>query len=164
MTMTKLTQPVSIRPVEADDLLPLAQWIETIPLWQRYGLTASKARLQLMRGLSAGDVLLVADCPAASQERACGLAWCVPGGAFGRSMYLRLLGVHPALAGQGIGRALLEQAEAAALDVGSDLFLLVSDFNHDAQRFYRRQGYEQVGAIPDYVVPGVTELIFRKRL
>ena len=45
----------------------------------------------------------------------------------------------------------------------SDVFLLVSDFNHVAQAFYRRLGYVQVGAIPDYVVSGVTELVFRKR-
>jgi hypothetical protein len=47
--------------------------------------------------------------------------------------------------------------------VSSDLFLLVSDFNHDAQRFYQRQGYQQIGAIPGYVLPDVSELIFRKR-
>ena len=45
----------------------------------------------------------------------------------------------------------------------ADVFLLVSDFNTTAQAFYRRLGYEQVGAIPGYVVPGITELIFRKR-
>jgi ribosomal-protein-alanine N-acetyltransferase len=44
------------------------------------------------------------------------------------------------------------------------MVLLCSDFNTEAQRFYRRAGYEQVGALPDYVVPGVAELIFRKRL
>jgi len=40
------------------------------------------------------------------------------------------------------------------------VFLLASDFNEDAQAFYRRLGYQQVGAIPDYVVPGITELIY----
>jgi ribosomal protein S18 acetylase RimI-like enzyme len=43
-----------------------------------------------------------------------------------------------------------------------DLFLLVSDFNVDAQNFYRQMGYLKVGEIADYVVPGVSELIFRK--
>jgi hypothetical protein len=46
----------------------------------------------------------------------------------------------------------------------SDLFLLVADFNTDAQQFYQRRGYEQVGAIPAYVLPDVTELIYRKRV
>ena len=43
------------------------------------------------------------------------------------------------------------------------MFLLVSDFNTDAQQFYQRLGYRQVGKLDDYVVPGVSELIFWKR-
>ena len=39
----------------------------------------------------------------------------------------------------------------------------MSDFNAAAQAFYGRLGYEQIGTIPGYVVPGVSELIFRKR-
>ena len=45
-----------------------------------------------------------------------------------------------------------------------DLFLLVSSFNRRAQDLYRRHGYAQVGEIPDYIVDGHSELIFRKRL
>jgi hypothetical protein len=44
------------------------------------------------------------------------------------------------------------------------VFLLVTDSNSSAQRFYRRLGYTHIGAIPDYVVPGITELIFFKKL
>jgi ribosomal protein S18 acetylase RimI-like enzyme len=83
-------------------------------------------------------------------------------GAFGRSAYLRLIGVRPDKARSGIGAQLLNHIEQSIS--GTDLFLLVSDFNRDAQVFYRRQGYEQIGAIPGYVLPDVTELIFRKRL
>ena len=61
-----------------------------------------------------------------------------------------------------MGAALLQEVEARA--TSSDLFLLVSHFNEGAQRFYRRMGYEQIGAIPGYVLPDVTELIFRKVL
>jgi hypothetical protein len=41
---------------------------------------------------------------------------------------------------------------------------LVSDFNVQAQRFYLRQGYTQVGVIDAYVLPDVAELLFRKRV
>ena len=58
--------------------------------------------------------------------------------------------------------ALLTEVESQAKS--RDLFLLTSDFNEGAQRFYRRMGYTQIGAIPSYVVPDVTELIFRKQL
>jgi len=88
----------------------------------------------------------------------------MPTGGFGRSAYLRLLAVNEAYAGLGIGTGLLAHAEQLAARSTKDMLLLVSDFNVDAQRFYQRQGYAQIGAIPDYVVPGVTELLFRKLL
>ncbi len=56
----------------------------------------------------------------------------------------------------------MEFAEAHAQS--RDIFLLVSDFNHDAQRFYNRLGYQQVGKLDDYVMQGVSELVFRKRV
>jgi ribosomal protein S18 acetylase RimI-like enzyme len=87
--------------------------------------------------------------------------WLVERGAFNRSAYIQLIGVRPAARGGGIGRALMEFAEAHAQS--RDIFLLVSDFNADAQRFYARLGYTQVGKLDDYVVQGVNELILRKR-
>jgi len=45
-----------------------------------------------------------------------------------------------------------------------DLLLLVSDFNAPGQHFYQLHGYQEVGALTDYVCPGITELIYRKRL
>jgi ribosomal protein S18 acetylase RimI-like enzyme len=38
----------------------------------------------------------------------------------------------------------------------------VSDFNPKAQAFYRRLGYTRVGTLADYVVPGITEYLYRK--
>lgn len=148
---------MKIRRLEAQDIPAVAAWVVTIPLWQRYGLTVEKLSEQLEAALDT-HLILTAD----AETRAVGLAWCVPVGAFGRSPYLKLLGVRPDYAGQGVGARLLDGLEAELL--GGDLFLLVSDFNHDAQRFYARQGYTQIGAIPGYVLPDVTELIFRKRL
>ena len=110
--------------------------------------------------MARGEWLLTAD----SDTPACGFAWAIPNGAFGRSPYLRLIGVQPQATGAGIGGRLLRAIEERAAQVASDLFLLVSDFNIDGQRFYTAHGYTQIGAIADYVQIGVTELIFRKRL
>ncbi|MBZ0276943.1 MAG: GNAT family N-acetyltransferase [Anaerolineae bacterium] len=150
-----------VRPMTRDDVPVIVRWMVEIPLWQRYGLTVEKATSQFERAFERHDVLLAADHAGWS---ACGFAWCLPEGAFGRSMYLRLIGVHPEKAGSGVGGVLLTQAEREAAKTGRDLFLLVSDFNADAQRFYRHHGYEQIGAIPGYVLPDTAELIFRKRL
>jgi ribosomal protein S18 acetylase RimI-like enzyme len=151
------------RPMERPDIVLLAGWLAALPLLQRYGFTADKAGAALEQALRQADTLLVCDTEG-TPGRACGLAWVMPTGGFGRSAYLRLLAVNEAYAGLGIGTGLLAHAEQLAARSTKDMLLLVSDFNVDAQRFYQRQGYAQIGAIPDYVVPGVTELFFRKLL
>ena len=145
-----------------EDIPVVARWMITVPLWQRYQLNASDVSAQFAQALKQDHILLVAD--QAPEDRCCGFVWCVPDGAFGRSSYIRLLGVQAEHTGAGIGAALLAQAERTAAEASGDMFLLVSDFNLAAQRFYRRHGYQQVGAIPGYVLPDVTELIFWKRL
>jgi ribosomal protein S18 acetylase RimI-like enzyme len=152
--------PITIRPMTANDIPLLSAWLVKLPLMQRYGQTLERATTNFKIGLERGDWLLTAD----SETPACGFAWVIPRGTFGRSPYLRLIGVRADMAGSGIGARLLDAMEARAAEVADDLFLLVSDFNEGAQRFYRRQGYVQIGAIPDYVLPQVSELVFRKRL
>jgi ribosomal protein S18 acetylase RimI-like enzyme len=75
-----------------------------------------------------------------------------------------LIGVEPWARGRGVGRGLMEHAEAALFGESDDVFVLVPDGDHTALAFCRRLGYAyaEVGAIPDYVVQGVTELVFRK--
>ena len=74
---------------------------------------------------------------------------------------MQLIGVREDLRSGGIGRALMEFVERQA--TSRDIFLLVSDFNTDAQKFYTRLGYGQVGKLDDYVVQGIAELIYWKR-
>jgi GNAT superfamily N-acetyltransferase len=154
---------VSVRPLTLPDIPVVTGWLVITPLWQRYQLTETKARSALELGLSRADILLVSDCDL-EDGQACGLAWCLREGAFGRSAYLRLLGVRTGHTGRGVGAALLDYAEQAAAKITRDMFLLVSDFNVDAQRFYQRQGYTRIGAIPGYVLPNVTELLYWKQL
>ena len=151
---------ISIRAMIPSDIPILAGWMTETPLWQRYGLTVERATANFEAALTAGDWLLTAD----GDQVAQGFAWAMAKGAFGRSPYLRLIGVHPNAVGSGIGAGLLDAIEQKAMGMSNDLFLLVSDFNLDAQRFYQRQGYQQIGSIPGYVLPDVSELMFRKRL
>jgi ribosomal protein S18 acetylase RimI-like enzyme len=65
--------------------------------------------------------------------------------------------------GRGLGSQMLDWIEQHFAG-RRDLFLLVSSFNKRAQQLYLRHGYIQVGEIPDYIVSGHSELIYRKRL
>lgn len=154
-------QHVSIRPMQQDDVRACAAFIAVTPLWQRYGVTVSSATERLSTGLRSGAVMLVAEGRLGEVQ---GFVWLVVRGAFDRSGYIPLIGVDSAARGQKIGQRLLKAAEDHLRPLAKDIFLLCSDFNLDAQRFYERQGYTKVGAIPDYVLSGITELIYRKRL
>ena len=42
------------------------------------------------------------------------------------------------------------------------MYLFVSDFNTGAQRFYERNGYAQIGFVPNCLRPGNTENLMMK--
>ena len=149
---------LKLRPMTEDDIAPLARLMAASALWQRYGVTEASAAKRLGDGLAKGASIVVAEW----DGEPAGFCWYVERGAFNRSGYIMLIGVQPDAKGRGVGRALMEQAESVLFASSHDVFLLVSDFNREARQFYARLGYCQVGAIPDYVVPGITELIYRK--
>ena len=153
-----MSEQFSIRPLAYADIAGIAHWVAATPLWQRYAVTEASFAERLTGGLASGAMIFVA-------ERAgtvLGFVWLVGRGAFNRSMYLQLIGVRPETREGGVGRALMEFVEAHA--ESRDIFLLVSDFNFAAQRFYARLGYQQVGKLDNYVVQGVNELLFSKRI
>ncbi len=153
-----MADPITIRPMTPADIPGCAQWIAETPLWQRYHVTEQSIGERLRIGLDEGATIYVAD----RAGEVLGFLWLVARGAFARSDYVQLIGVRPSARGRGVGRALMEFAEAKSVAEDRALFLLVSDFNTDAQRFYQRLGYRPVGQLVDYVVPGVTELIYYK--
>jgi ribosomal protein S18 acetylase RimI-like enzyme len=154
-----MTDPLTLRPATAADIPDCARWVAETPLWQRYGVTETSFRERLHDGLAHGATIYVAT----RAGQVLGFVWFVERGAFNRSGYIQLIGVRPGARSQGAGRALMEFAEKEMFARTRDIFLLVSDFNIDAQRFYQRLGYRQVGVLEDYVVRGVSELIFWKR-
>lgn len=150
------------RVLQPDDVPEVMRWLPSEPLMRRYQLDDEVLELALRAALPTGDILRTADAPGAP---CCALAWTQPRAGLGRGAYLRLICVRPDLQGQGLGLALLEACEEAARARGQEtLMLLVSDYNARAQSFYRRCGYVQAGVLAEYVLPGVDELLFWKRL
>ena len=154
------TSPITIQPLQAEDLPACVQVLTQNELWKQYSITQERAEHMLNQALQEGASILVAKI----DGQTTGFAWYSLHGAFHRSAYLRLIGVLPAWQGHHVGEALLKAAEDASAEHVQDMFLLVTHTNLSAQRFYQRMGYQQVGAIPDYVVKGITELIYQKRL
>ncbi len=151
----------NIRPMRPEDIAPCADMVASTPLWQRYGVTPESAAASLQAGLRDDAVILVAE---DDGGKPLGFVWLVRRGAFDLSGYIRWIVVTSSHRGSGAGRQLLVFAEDAIRQTSRDIFLLCSDFNLDAQRFYERNGYTRVGVLPDYVLAGVAELIYRKRL
>lgn len=146
-----------VRPAAPADLPALAQALAPLPLMQRYGQTPERLHGSLTGALARGEGVLVYDDGAPR-----GLAWYLPTGTLGLGGYLRLLAVSPDAHGGGIGATLLDGYEAGVFASSAHAFLLVSDFNEAAQRFYERHGYRRVGALPGLVLPDVSELIYWK--
>ncbi len=76
--------------------------------------------------------------------------------------YLELLGVAGWARQQGTGRHLLAHVEALVFARAKNLFACVSDFNTGARAFYRRQGYQEIGPMPNFLIPGSAEILLRK--
>lgn len=148
------------RPLEPAEIPALARALAAVPLLVRYRRDAPALERSLVAAHARGDGLLVAD--EAGSIR--GLAWFLREGTLAMGGYLKLIAMLPGSEGKGIGAALLAAFEAETSARSAHAFLLVSDFNADAQRFYERHGYERVGALPALVLPDVAELVYWKRL
>ena len=97
-------------------------------------------------------------------EECVGFTYIIPKGAFHSFPYLHIIAVKEEYRNRGIGKALLDYSERIAYEMADKFFLVVADYNPDAKRFYERNGYRQVGVIPNLYRPGVTEYMMEKDL
>jgi [ribosomal protein S18]-alanine N-acetyltransferase len=76
--------------------------------------------------------------------------------------YIQTICVRPDLRGHSIGTGLIAWAEERIGRESPNVFMCVSSFNEAAQRLYSRLGYEVVGRLADFLVPGHDEVLLRK--
>ncbi len=76
--------------------------------------------------------------------------------------YLELLGVAEWARHKGIGSLLLKHVEQLVFERTKNLFACVSDFNQAARDFYKKQGYQEIGPMPNFLIPGSAEIFLRK--
>ncbi len=149
-----------VRPLAADEIPALATALAAVPLMVRYRRDAPALERALRAAHQRGEGLLVAE----EDGELRGLAWFLAQGTLALGGYLKLIAMLPAAEGKGAGAALLAAFEAETARASAHAFLLVSDFNDGARRFYERHGYARVGALPGLVLPDVAEILYWKRL
>lgn len=76
--------------------------------------------------------------------------------------YLELLPIEPSAQRKGLGGQLLAYLEELVFARVKNLFVCVSDFNEGARKFYARHGYQEIGPIPNFLIPGSAEILLRK--
>jgi GNAT superfamily N-acetyltransferase len=90
----------------------------------------------------------------------------IQGGLWGRTgrgwLFTELLGLPPALRGQGLGTTLIRRAEAEAGARGC-VGAFLDTFSFQALPFYTALGYTKFAEIPDYP-PGHTRFFLSRRL
>ena len=152
---------MSVRALRSADVPALAAALAGLPLMERYRRDAARIEADLAAALARGDGLL-------AEERegggVLGLAWFLRAGTLAMGGYLKLMAVVPGASGRGVGARLLGAFEEEVARESRHAFLLVSDFNRQAQRFYQRHGYACVGTLPGLVLRDVAELLYWKRL
>ncbi len=151
---------MEIRPLSPREIPAVARALAGVPLMVRYGRTPEALERALAAAHGRDERLLVAEEGGAVR----GLAWFLTGGTLALGGYLRLIAMLPGAEGKGAGAALLAAFEAETARESRHAFLLVSDFNDGAQRFYERHGYARAGALPGLVLPDVAEVLYWKRL
>jgi GNAT superfamily N-acetyltransferase len=106
---------------------------------------------RVARGVAAGErALLVAE----DSRGLCGTVQLVlaqPENQPHRADLAKML-VHRRARHQGLGTALMREAEAVARECGKTLLVLDAVTGGDAERLYERLGWERVGVIPGYAL------------
>ena len=83
-------------------------------------------------------------------------------GAF--SGYLKSIAVKTGWRDKHLGKLMMEFIENQIFSKSANVFLCVSSFNLNAQKFYLKLGYEIIGELKNYMVEGHNEILMRKTI
>ena len=78
--------------------------------------------------------------------------------------YIQSICIAPGWRNKGIGSRFMAFAEKRIFRETPNVFICVSSFNPNAKRLYERLGYEVVGELKEYIVPGHSEILLRKTI
>jgi len=78
--------------------------------------------------------------------------------------YIRSIVIKPKYRNRGFGTRIIKELETKIFSRFPNVFLSVSSFNSKAKKWYQKMGYEEIGELKDYVIPGHSEFIMRKTI
>src|SRR5688572_17632729 len=149
-----MSSPI-VRPMKAEDRAAVIELLANSDPWRQLGYQ-SKDWDSYFTPLPEGRDSYVAD----QNGRVAAIA--VVRQKFLLGDYLELFGVAEWARSKGLGRRLLAHVEAAVFVRAKNLFVCVSDFNDQGRKFYGKQGYQEVGPMPNLLMPGSAEILLRK--
>jgi ribosomal-protein-alanine N-acetyltransferase len=145
----------SVRPYTAGDRDAVVRMLADSDPWKRLGYTMADWERLFQAGPQGRDCYVIE-----ADGAVVGLALLRQ--RFMLGDYLELLAIAPGSQGKGFGSVLLQHLEKLVFERTRNLFVCVSDFNQEARRFYARQGYREIGPIPNFLIPGSSEILLRK--
>ena len=149
-----MTDPI-VRPMTVEDRAAVIELLADSDPWKRLGYQASDWDAYFTP-LPQGRDSYVVD----QNGRVAGIG--VVRQKFLLGDYVELFGVADWARDRGLGMLLLAHIEAVVFARVKNLFACVSDFNDQARHFYKKQGYLEIGPMPNFLIPGSAEILLRK--
>jgi len=146
---------VEIRGIEERDIAQCVEVVPQIEPWVTLGATPEKMQEYFRKLLNReeGFVALLG-------EEVVGFITIKRDFLYG--CYVRRLAVKEGYRRKGIGRQIMQFIEDYAFARYPNVFLCVSSFNNEAQKFYQDLGYQRVGEFPNLIMEGHSEYLLRK--
>ena len=150
-----LPSPATIRSYKPDDLAAVIRLLGDLDPWKRLNYKASDWDCLFEMPMQGREAFVIE-----AGGSVVGVAVLRQRFLFGD--YLELFAIAVSVQGRGYGRALLAHLERVVFQRAKNLFVCASDFNHQARRFYERNGYTEIGPILHLLIPGSSEILLRK--
>lgn len=144
-----------IRATLSSDIPHIAKILSTSDAWTCYGITYEIAK-QLLETMPDDSFVAVID------NDIVGFITLRIDGVGNIGSYIRMVVVAEPYRGKSIGSKLVEYISNIAFQKTQNLFLICSEGNDMARRFYEKIGFTQVGVLTDLVVKGHHEILYRK--
>ena len=145
----------TIRPYKPDDFAAVVRLLAELDPWKRLNYTAADWARLFETPLQGREAFVIE-----AEGSVVGIGVLRQRFLFGD--YLELFAIAASAQGRGYGKALLAHLEHVVFQRAKNLFVCVSDFNHQGRRFYERNGYTEIGPILHLLIPGSSEILLRK--